>query len=217
MSKKNLNIFFLFISKAIKIIRIKVGFIWPTLYSKFYLSLMGCQFGKNLKVCGKVYFRPGSIHAISLGHNVRLTARFLTNSVGLSNPIMIECIKNGQITIGNNTGFSSVIISSRNLITIGNNVNVGGNVRIFDHDFHSIDYRIRQNGNENNNIKSAPVVIEDDVFIGTNCIILKGVSIGARSIIAAGTVIAKKNIPPDSFVYGNPCVIKPLKLQLADD
>lgn len=57
---------------------------------------------------------------------------------------------------------------------------------------------------------SSPIIIEDDVFIGMNCLILKGVTIGARSIIAAGSVVTK-SIPSDCIAAGNPAkVIKHL-------
>ncbi len=60
------------------------------------------------------------------------------------------------------------------------------------------------------NIPSASIIIEDDVWTGTRCIILKGVHIGARSIIAAGSVVVK-DIPADCVAGGNPCkVIKNL-------
>lgn len=52
--------------------------------------------------------------------------------------------------------------------------------------------------------KSKPIVIEDDVMIGTRCIILKGVTIGARSVIGSGSVVTK-SIPADSIAAGNPC------------
>jgi acetyltransferase-like isoleucine patch superfamily enzyme len=196
-------------SKAIKVLRIRLGFLLPTIYAKVYLTMMHCTYGENLKVCGKVYFRPGSLDCICLGNNVSLTARFLTNSVGLSNPIMFDCQKNGRIEIGNNSGLSSTILSSRQLIKIGENVNIGGNVRIFDHDFHSLNYLIRRKGGQEEieDTKSSPIIIEDDVFIGTNSIILKGVHVGARSIVSAGSVVMLKNIPDDSMVAGNPAVV----------
>ncbi len=52
--------------------------------------------------------------------------------------------------------------------------------------------------------RCAPVVIEDDVLIGVNSIILKGVTIGARSIIGAGSVVTK-SVPSDCVACGNPC------------
>ena len=53
---------------------------------------------------------------------------------------------------------------------------------------------------------TVPIVIEDDVLIGTRCIILKGVTIGARSIIGSGSVVVK-SIPADCIAAGNPCKI----------
>ena len=50
------------------------------------------------------------------------------------------------------------------------------------------------------------MVIEDDAFIGMNCIILKGVTIGARSIVAAGSVVTK-SIPADCVAGGNPAKV----------
>lgn len=58
---------------------------------------------------------------------------------------------------------------------------------------------------------SKPIVIEDDVFIGANCLILKGVTIGARSIVAAGSVVTR-SVPADCIVGGNPArIIKRLR------
>ena len=92
---------------------------------------------------------------------------------------------------------------------IGNNMKIGGCVLITDTDAHPMDYVARRSSNEGT--KSAPVVIEDDVWVGAHCIILKGVTIGARSIIGAGSVVTK-SIPADCVAAGNPCrVIKNLK------
>lgn len=90
----------------------------------------------------------------------------------------------------------------------GENVNVGGNSKIFDHDFHSTSYLHRRKGRNNfENIKMSAFVIENNVFIGCNSIILKGVYIGAGSIIGAGSVVSCKYISPDSLVIGNPAKI----------
>ena len=68
-----------------------------------------------------------------------------------------------------------------------------------------MNYIIRRGQNTDWGI-SSPIVIEDDVFIGVNCIILKGVTIGARSIIAAGSVVTK-SIPADCIAGGNPAKV----------
>ncbi len=79
---------------------------------------------------------------------------------------------------------------------------------IMDTDAHQIDYLARRRGRSDKSsiIKSAPISIEDDVWIGANSIILKGVTIGARSIIGAGSVVTK-SIPADCIAAGNPCKI----------
>lgn len=85
---------------------------------------------------------------------------------------------------------------------------IGGNVRIFDHDYHSLKYMDRRDKKlDDAGCRTSPVFIEDDVFIGTNSIILKGVTIGARSVIGAGSIVSLKQIPPDSLVAGNPARI----------
>ena len=55
-------------------------------------------------------------------------------------------------------------------------------------------------------VKTAPIEIGDDVFIGARCIICKGVTIGDRTIIAAGSIVVN-NIPADCIAGGNPCKI----------
>jgi acetyltransferase-like isoleucine patch superfamily enzyme len=194
--------------KFIKIAGIRLGFIWPTFRAKLILALYGCAFGKHLQVCGKVHFRPNNKGAITIGDNVKLTARFLTNTAGITNPIVLETLDNGCIEIGNDSGLTSAIISARSRVVIGTFVKIGANVRLFDHDFHALDSTLRRNGSTDaQNVISLEIRVEDDVFIGANTIILKGVRIGRGSIIGAGSVVALKDIPPLSKVAGNPARI----------
>lgn len=85
-------------------------------------------------------------------------------------------------------------------ITIGNRVMIGANCIISDTDFHPLDPELRQS--TPNAGACAPVVIEDDVFIGTNCIILKGVTLGAGCSIGAGSVVTR-SVPPGAVAAGN--------------
>lgn len=86
-------------------------------------------------------------------------------------------------------------------IQIGENVNIGSDCKIFDHDFHSIDYETRIHGDSE--IKTSPVHIDDGAFIGTNSIILKGVTVGKHSVVGAGSVVTK-TIPDNEIWAGNP-------------
>ena len=86
-------------------------------------------------------------------------------------------------------------------ITIGRNVAVGANSTIADTDFHPLNSMIRHQHPQESN--TAPILIEDDVFIGMNCLVLKGVTIGHGSVIGAGSVVTK-DIPPCVIAAGNP-------------
>lgn len=93
-------------------------------------------------------------------------------------------------------------IAEKSSITIGENVLIGSNVQIVDSDFHEIDPKRRNSGNH----KCKPVVIEDNVFIGNNVIILKGVTIGENSIISAGAIVYE-SFPENVIIAGNPAKI----------
>ena len=79
-----------------------------------------------------------------------------------------------------------------------------------DSNFNSSDWHVRRSESDIKDAKSSPVTICDDVFIGAGSIICKGVTIGERSMIAAGSVVVS-DIPADCIAGGNPCkVIKNL-------
>ena len=79
---------------------------------------------------------------------------------------------------------------------------IGGNCCLYDTDFHSIDYLERRN-KPDKGIKTAQICIGEDVFIGANSMVLKGITIGDRSIVAAGSVVTR-DIPADQLWGGNP-------------
>ena len=179
------------------------------LFSKIIFQVQsmyhGIEYSSNLKVDGIINIKKSRYGSIVIGKNFVVNSRKKSNFVGITNRASFQVIDKGSIEIGNYCGFTSTVFSSRELIRIGNHVMIGANVRIFDHDYHSLNYLDRKNPkDDSNNVKSSCIFIEDDVFIGTNSIILKGVHIGARSIIGAGSVVSIKKIPPDSIVAGNP-------------
>lgn len=83
-------------------------------------------------------------------------------------------------------------------VRIGARCMISWNCSIFD----SIGHRMWLEGQQESEIE-APIVIGDDVWIGPYTIVMKGVEIGANSIIGAGSVI-RRTIPPNSLAYGNP-------------
>lgn len=192
------------------VICIKCDFLISTSISFFSLSLQGCKPGKGFRTSGRCSFKARTAHSIEIARNVALLGGWRSNRVGLSNPVLLQTFGEGIIEIGGNSGGSGVVISSRSHIRIGRNVNLGGNVRIFDHDFHALEFEKRRLPFKDQEpfVRSSPVSIGDDVFVGSNAIILKGTSIGPRTLVAAGSVVFQGDYPADSILYGNPATIR---------
>jgi acetyltransferase-like isoleucine patch superfamily enzyme len=121
--------------------------------------------------------------------------------------------ENGKIEIGDNCYISNASLVCSEKISIGNNVLIAGGVTIADSDFHPIAPAARLadtiaisavgNRSKRPDIATKPVIIEDDVWIGFNATILKGIRIGAGSVIAPGALVIG-DVPPNSEVAGNP-------------
>lgn len=107
-----------------------------------------------------------------------------------------------RVTIGTgtwlNNGFCA--IAEHTSILIGENCRIGVNVSLYDSDFHGLAVKDRSHSLRE---WSSPVVVHRDVFIGSNVMVMKGVTIGVGSIIAAGSVVTS-SIPPGVIAAGNP-------------
>lgn len=189
---------------------IKADFLISTMRSVVSLTLQGCKPGAAFATSGRCHFKARKANSIQIARNVTLLGGWRSNRVGLSNPVLLQTFGEGRIEIGANSGGSGIVISSRSQVKIGKNVNIGGNARIYDHDFHALEFEKRHLPFKEQEpfVRSSPIRIGDDVFVGTNAIILKGVTIGSRTIVAAGSVVFQGNYPPDSILHGNPATIR---------
>ncbi len=116
-----------------------------------------------------------------------------------------------NIFVGNNVriGTGASFYASVSYIKIGNNVMFGPNVTIRggNHSTHIIgklmtDYKLSDKLSNDDE----PVIIENDVWVGTGAILLKGVHIGRGAIVAAGAVVTR-NVPPYAIVGGVPAKV----------
>ena len=175
-----------------------------------FLKKAGVEFHAD-----RISFRGKCFLYIDRTASVTIGDGFLCNSghFAIDNGInsLICAGSDARLTIGENSGMSSTAIQCHQEIIIGDNVNIGAGCLIMDSDFHSKDYMIRRDRLlDRNSSEKASVHIGDDVFIGARSTICKGVSIGERSIIAAGSVVVT-NVPADCLAGGNPAkVIKSL-------
>lgn len=148
---------------------------------------------------------------IRIGAGSDLRSKTWSTAMGVLQPCVLNALmETSQIEIGQKCGMSGVVICAKESVILGNNVQLGSGVVISDTDFHSMDYQMRGQEGDLEAAQSAPVRIEDDCFIGARAIVLKGVSVGARSIVGAGAVVVR-DVPADAVVAGNPArVIKTL-------
>ena len=134
----------------------------------------------------RAIFRIRKGGKLQVGHNTRITEG-----------CHLWVTEGAQIKIGSNTSINvNSIMSCREAIMIGNNVMFGPYVTIFDNDHV---YKADGNMTESGYI-SLPIIIEDNVWIGTHVKILKGVRIGEGSVVAAGSIV-NKNVPPHTVFY----------------
>ena len=144
-------------------------------------------------------------HAVVFGNHVSVYA-------GCSFAIQ----KDGHCTVGDFTLLNGAIVMAEELVEIGSHCLISWGVGIADSDFHPLEPAQRLIDSQalapffkdrplRPKLKTAPVKIGDNVWIGMNAVILKGVTIGENSVVAAGAVVTK-SIPANAIAAGNPAV-----------
>lgn len=170
-------------------------------------KFIGVKSGNHSVIHGPIAISLERNSDVLIGNNFCLLSGRSLNPLSRNLRACIKVNEGGKLRIGNNVGMSSATIWCHKNIIIGNHVNVGANTIILDSDCHSLNYIERHDINvDMSSKKDRAIVIGDDVLIGVNCIILKGVTIGERTVIGAGSVVTR-SIPEDCIAAGNPAVI----------
>jgi len=147
--------------------------------------------GRPLGVRGKLIIKgPGKV----------VVGRHCFFDVATGRPNIIQTFDPAAtVTIGDGCFFNGVEIASQSSVTIGSRCIVA-DCLMMDTDFHSVEINRHDPAAF---VKTGPIVIEENVWVGNRAIILKGVRIGENSVIGAGTVI-RQSVPRNSVVIGNP-------------
>lgn len=182
----------------------KVYLLFHQNFSLYILQTQKAHLGKGVIFDGCAFINISRNSHVEIGDQFRCVSNSEIAIDGMVSRIIVHT--GAELYIGHHSGISNTSIHCYSKIHIGNHVNIGANCLIMDTDFHSLDWKIRMSEDDTMRKLCSPIIIENNVFIGARCIILKGVTIGSRSIIAAGSVVTK-NIPPDCVAGGNPCKI----------
>jgi acetyltransferase-like isoleucine patch superfamily enzyme len=163
--------------------------------------------GMNTVIIGDLAFkrfRSGAADALVIGSHCTMDG------------VHFDLGAKGRMAIGNYCYFTNAVLLCELEIRIGNYVVMGWNATIADSDFHPIAPAERiadaiacsplGQGRPRPEVVTLPVIIEDDVWIGPNATILKGVRIGAGAFIEAGSLVTR-DVPPRARMLGNPAQV----------
>ncbi len=145
--------------------------------------------GERVRVWGSLAVSNSG--ELTIGDRVRFNASPLPTELGVG--------RGGKLEIGEGTYINyGCSIGAMQLIRIGPHCNIGSHVIMMDNDFHRMEPERRDELPP-----SAPIVLEENVWLGVRAIILRGVTVGAGSVVAAGSVVSR-DVPPRTLVGGIP-------------
>lgn len=175
-------------------------------YKRLKFTFWDVKYGKNVRIIGPMRLRMTKDSKIIIGDNFTAYSGY-KSTIDSEHKNFLAAVGGAKIIIHDNVGMTSTSIYCQEKVEIGNHVLIGADTIIMDNNFHSMDYSIRGTDKEGyqheGTINTAPIIIDDNVFIGTRCIINKGVNIGEGAIIAAGSVVVT-DIPAWEVWGGNP-------------
>lgn len=161
---------------------------WDLLRSRYY-------FRRSDRLKGMILARgkPSVENSgyLEIGRGVRICSTAFRSRIAVK--------KGGRLVIGDNCRINGAIIAATDEVLIGNNCRLAPFSHIMDGDFHDVTDRQEQG-------KSAPVIIQDDVWICTRSIVLKGVTIGRGAVVASGAVVTR-DVPAYTLVGGVPATV----------
>lgn len=168
---------------------------------------------KGVKILGPLpYFKIPKNGKVLIENSVILNSDVKNSNTALTYRCKFVTGYEGIISIGSNTMLNGVCIVSYEKIEIGSECQIASSTIISDTDFHPVDpiIRARQAKGEKypfDSVGKKPIKIGNNVWIGWNCTVLKGVEIGDDCIVAAGSVVLAGSYPNGSLIAGNPAKV----------
>ncbi|MBI9089202.1 MAG: acyltransferase [Desulfobacterium sp.] len=175
-------------------------------------KLFQLRYGKRMKLGTKVRFNGLPLIDVHKDAMIKIGNRVTLNSENNSYHVMLHsCVKlmadreGAIIEIGDDTRIHGSCLHAYTKVSIGQGCLIAANCNIIDGNGHDLSMDDVMN-RKNTRGSASAVIIEDNVWIGTNVLVLPGTHIGHGSVISAASVV-KGEIPPKSLIGGNPAII----------
>jgi len=172
-----------------------------------YLSV----FKKNISLGSNIFFLGLPIlqleknSRILIGQNTTLNSSNRAYHLNMWGKCRLIVKSQATLKIGNNTRIHGSCIHCYKSISIGDNVLIAANCQIFENNGHDLSFENIKN-RINTKGKTKPIIIENNVWLGTGVVVLPGVVIGEGSVISANSLVSV-DIPAFSLAGGNPIKI----------
>lgn len=171
---------------------------WHTFWARLAAHWWGVRLGPGCEFNGLPRFRRHPRSRIAIGGRCEFRSSHVSNVIGVNHPCVVSTLKeDAEIDIGPRCGFSGTAIACAARIVLGENVRCGANTLITDTDWHTDDSRTGPD---------APVTIGNGVWLGVNVTVLKGVTIGENTLVAAGSLVTH-SLPANVVAGGMPAKV----------
>lgn len=178
---------------------------WKISASWAKLIFKSCKipYGSNLNLKSAPIIVKLRSSSIVLGDNVTISNEINENPAGVVHKTVLAAARPGaELIIGNNVGISGAILFCHQRIEIGDDCLIGAGASIYDTDFHALDPAERH-VRHSNQMKTAPVRLGHNVWLGAQSLVLRGVIIGDNAVVGARAVVTK-DVPANAIVGGIP-------------
>jgi acetyltransferase-like isoleucine patch superfamily enzyme len=174
----------------------------------FEARLKGVQVGRGVTFVGRPLISVAKGSRFQIGNNVKINSSLRANPLGCFQPSVLRTLcPDAELILDANAGISGCVLCAAKSIHIGEGVNIGSGALLMDTDFHQPIGQWEWGSDPGRGAR--PIHVSCGAFIGARAIVLKGVTIGERAVVGAGTVVTKP-VPPRHFAVGNPARMIPI-------